>query len=609
MDNRHSDDYKKRVQRIDEIRRDASRSKRDESNLSPEEKRFKTFQNRLNVVFIFLLVVVGLLVCYLFLIQVVDVRHYRAKASLQRSGRLFTMRGDIFDRNGTKLATDKIYSDVYAHPNDYVHEPEELAKLLAPVLKMPKEKLLKKLKSQIPVITLAKDVDRATAKEISKLGLREISLGKKNIRVYPQGTLAAHVLGYYNADAEISNGVEYTAKDKLEHVNNPFSFKRTPDGNIIYDFTTDAVAATTKQKGEDITLTINAAIQHVCEREVEKMVTEKEALRGTAIVMDPKTGEILAMAAYPTFDPNYYKSYKQNQLRNWMLTDVFPPGSTFKIITVASAMELGKINKNSQILDTGKMTVGHKEIKNYDYRVHPYPGMINLAYLFEHSSNIASAKIALMMSRDEFHDMLEKFGYGNRTGIDLPGESIGILAPAKRWDESRRITMGYGYGASVTAIQMISAVSALANKGVRVTPHVIKYNAEEKSAKVFETPVLSEKTAKDITDLLVQSVNNGKSNIKLDKYNVAAKTGTSSKSVEKGVGYTNFSYTSTIGYFPAEDPKVIIYVMIDSARGGAVWGNTVAAPVWREIALQTARILNLKPDKKVVEQPKTTNKQ
>ena len=600
MDKR--EENRQRREHLNKIRKDAVRTHKDRiKDLPLEEKRQKQFQSRLNTIFIFALVCIICLVIYLFFIQVIDIRHYRAKASMQRSGRLFTMRGDIFDRNGTKLATDKIYSDVYAHPKDYVHEPEELAKILAPVLKMPKEKLLKKLKTQIPVITLAKDVDRTTAKEISKLGLREISLGKKNIREYPQGTLAAHVLGYYNADAEISNGVEYTAKDKLEHVQNPFSFKRTPDGNIIYDFTTDAVAATTKQKGEDVTLTINAAIQHVCEKELEKMVREKEALRGTVVVMNPKNGEILALAGYPTFDPNHYKSYKQNQLRNWMLTDVFPPGSTFKIITVASAMELGKINRNTKINDTGKMMVGRKEIKNYDYRIHPNPGMISLAYLFEHSSNIASAKIAQMMTKDEFHDMLEKFGYGSRTGIDLPGESVGILAPARRWDESRRITMGYGYGASVTAIQMISAVSALANKGVRVTPHVIKYNDEEKAAKVFETPVVSEQTAKTITDLLVESVNNGKSNIKLDKYNVAAKTGTSSKSVENGVGYTNFSYTSTVGYFPAEDPQVVIYVMIDSARVGAVWGNTVAAPVWREVALQCASILNFKPDKKVTD--------
>ncbi|MBO7673009.1 penicillin-binding protein 2 [bacterium] len=574
-----------------------SRRRKKVKENSPAQRRMTMFQSRLSIVFICVLIFTAILIGYLFLIQVMDVRHYRAKASIQRAGKLFTMRGDIFDRNGIKLATDKIYSDVYAHRKDFVHEPEELAKILSPILKIPKDKLYKKLTLEIPVITLAKDVDRNTAKEISKLQLREISLGKKNIRVYPQGTLAAHVLGYYNADADMANGVEYTAKDKLEHVENPFSFKRTPDGNIIYDFSTDAVAAASKQKGENVTLTINAAIQHVCEKELEKMVVEKDALRGTVIVMNPKNGEILALAAYPTFDPNHYKTYKQNQLRNWMLTDVFPPGSTFKIITVASAMELGKINRYTKINDTGKMMVGRKEVKNYDYRTHPNPGMISLVYLFEHSSNIASAKIALMMSRDEFHDMLTKFGYGSRTGIDLPGESVGILAPAKRWDESRRVTMGYGYGTSVTAIQMVSAVSALANKGVKVTPHVIKYNDEEKAARIFETPVVSPETAKTVTDLLVESVNNGKSNIKLEKYNVAAKTGTSSKSVENGVGYTNFSYTSTIGYFPAADPQVLIYVMVDSPRGGAIWGNTVAAPVWREVALQTARILNLKPDK------------
>ena len=394
------------------------------------------------------------------------------------------MRGDIYDRNGIKLATDKVYSDIYAHPADYYHTEEELAKMLAPILKMPKDKLLQKLKKPGPVITLKKDLDRATTKEVAKLHLREISLGKKNIREYPQGTLAAHVLGYYNFDADIANGVEYTAKDRLEHVVNTVKFQKTRDGKIIYDFTTDPVATTTNPKGENVTLTIDAAIQHVCEKEIEKMVKEKEAERGTVIVMNPKNGEILAFAVYPTYDPNNYKKASMTQIKNWALTDVFPPGSTFKTVTVASAMELGKLNANSTILDTGKMTIGKWVIKNYDYDVHPYPGNINLTYLFEHSSNIGSLKVALMMQPQEFYEMLKKFGFGEKTGIDLPGESVGLLTNWKYWDLGLHSTMGYGYGTSVTAIQMASAVSALANNGVRVTPHVIKYPQEEYDKKI-----------------------------------------------------------------------------------------------------------------------------
>lgn len=572
-------------------------AKRLKNRTLESEKRVRSFDSLVGMLNIFFICFAVVLIIYLFFIQIADIKHYRAKARSQRVGRIFSMRGDIFDRNGIKLATDKVFSDVYAHPADYDHTPEELAKVLAPVLKMPKDKLLQKLKKPGPVITLTKDIDRITAKEVAKLHLREISLGKKNTREYPQGSLAAHVLGYYNFDADIANGVEYTAKDKLEHVINTVKFQKTRDGKIIYDFGTDPVATTTNPRGENITLTIDAAIQHICEKEIEKMVTEKKAERGTVIVMNPKNGEILAFAVYPTYDPNNYKKASQAQIKNWALTDVFPPGSTFKTVTIASAMELGKINENSTILDTGKMSIGKWEIKNYDYDIHPYPGNINLEYLFEHSSNIASLKVAMMMQPKEFYEMLQKFGFGEKTGIDLPGESVGLLTNWKYWDQGLHATMGYGYGTSVTAIQMASAVSALANNGVRVTPHVIKYPQEEYKQKVHYTQVVSPQTAQAMTKILTASVNHGRSVIKMDKYNIAAKTGTSRKPKENSTGYSPYTYTSTIGYLPASDPQVLIYVMVDSAKVGEVWGNTVAGPVFHEVASQVARIMNLKPDK------------
>ncbi len=562
-----------------------------------KEKRFKRFDKLLSWLHIFFVGFASALVIYLFFIMVIDTGKYRVRAQNQRAGRTFSMRGDIFDRNGIKLATDKVYSDVYAHPANYDSTPEELAKVLAPILKIPKDQLVQKLKKPGPVITIKKDIDRNAAKEIAKLHLREISMGKKNTREYPQGTLAAHVLGYYNFDADIANGVEYTAKDKLENIEDAVQFQATRDGKIIYDLTTDPIATTKNPKGQDITLTIDAAIQHVCEKEIEKMVKEKEALRGTVLVMNPKNGEILAYAVYPTYDPNNYRKATQAQIKNWTLTDVFPPGSTFKIITVAAAMSLGKINEHSKILDTGKTTIGNWVIKNYDYDVHPYPGEISLEYLFEHSSNIGSINVAKTMTPKEFYEVLKNFGFGSKTGIDLPGESSGLLPYWGQWDKGIQATMSYGYGTSVTAMQMVSAVQTLANNGVRITPHIIKYPQEEFEQKIHYTQVVTPETARTITKLLASSVNHGRSVIKMDNYNVAAKTGTSRKPKENASGYTPYMYTSTIGYLPASDPQVLIYVMVDSAKVGAIWGNTVAGPVFKEVATQVARIMNLKPDK------------
>lgn len=565
-------------------------------------KRNKRFDAVLSALYALFILFAASLVIYLFFIQVVDIKKYKVKAKNQRAGQNFAVRGDIYDRNGIKLATDDVFYNVFARPVDYDEEtssPEIIATKLAPILNMSKSELLKRLNSQNAIIAVKKDVDRNTAKKIAALHFRAISLDKKNTRVYPQGTMAAHVLGYYNFDADIANGIEYAAKDKLEHIENTVQYQKTQKGKIIYDLSTDPVATAQNPKGKDVTLTIDAAIQHICEKELEKMVVEKQALRGTVIVMNPRNGEILAYAVYPTYDPNNYRKATPLQIKNWTLTDVFPPGSTFKTITVSSAMDLGKINEHSTVLDTGKIKIGNWEIKNYDYEVHPYPGQISLEYLFEHSSNIGSINVARTMTPREFYGQLKKFGFGAKTGIDLPGESSGLLPNYTIWDKGIHATMSYGYGTSVTAMQMISAVSALANDGVKVTPHVIKYSPEEEEMNIKRVQVISPETAHSVTRLLAKSVNNGKSVIKMDHYHVAAKTGTSRKPKENGVGYTPYAYTSTIGYLPATNPQVLVYVMIDSAKVGAIWGNTVAGPVFHEVTTQVARLMDLKPDKNV----------
>ncbi|MBQ8460362.1 penicillin-binding protein 2 [bacterium] len=546
--------------------------------------------------------IIALLILHLFVLQIFDLKNYRERGKMQRASNDFAVRGDIYDRHGIKLATDRIYYNIYARPVDYSKKetPRKIAKLFAPVLGIPEASLYQKLSSKLQVIAVKKDVDRDTAKEIMKIindnGFRSISLDKKNTREYPQGIFASHVLGFYNFDAGVSNGVELTAKDKLEHAVRA-TYEKTRDGKIIYKIPTDPVGPTRNPKGQDITLTIDAAIQHVCEKELHKIIEEKDALRGAVIVMNPKNGEILAYAVYPTYDPNKFQKASNTQIKNWTLTDVYPPGSTFKTITVTSAMELGKINENSIIEDQGRMQFGGYTIENYDYKQKGAPGKINLVYLFEHSSNIGSVNVGALMTHKEFYDMLKKFGFGEKSGIDLPGESSGLLAPPSFWDKGLHMTMSYGYGTSVSIMQMVSAVSALANGGVRVTPHVIKYSPEEETEKIKRIPTVSPETARKITKLLAMSVNNGKSCIKMDKYNVAAKTGTSRKPLENGRGYSGAMYTSTIGFLPASDPQVLIYVVVDSAKNGPVWGNTVAGPVFHEVAEQTARILDLKPDK------------
>lgn len=547
------------------------------------------------------------LVCSTFVTGVKDPQNYRAKARAQQVSKSVVLRGDIYDRNGIKLATDEIYREVYAHrkrqekqdpnydPNLLtVHSQSEVAQKLSPILNLSKEELLAKLKGNDPIITLKRGLDKKTEQRIDAIGwIQDLSVGKKTRRTYPQGTLGAHVLGYYNFNADVASGVELVAKKKLEYTKKLMPIYKTKDGKIIFDIDTDVLATTTQPKGEDVTLTIDAAIQYIAEKELFQMAKERDADNGFAIVMNPKNGEILAYAVYPNYDPNKYYKASAQELNNWSLTGIYPPGSTFKIITIASAMDLGKIHENTQIYDTCELKMAGAVIKNS----HCYPdGMISLVDLFERSSNVASFGIAKLMTDKEFYNQIKKFGFGQKTGIDLPGESLGILHNPKNWDSATKLSLSFGYGASVNAMQMVAAVGAVANNGVMVTPHVIKYSQEEAEKKVKYTQVISPDTAQTVTRLLAKSIEQGKSTLKMDKYQLAAKTGTSNKIVDGKYSSTQ-SYTSAIGYFPASDPQVLIYVGLDNPKGYGVWGNTVAGPVFHEIAEQTARILNLKQDK------------
>ena len=556
-------------------------------------KRMVLFQGFVTLIFLILL-------ANLFVLQVLDLNEYKLKGIDIRSSKSLILRGDILDRNGVKLATDELDYEVYAHPRLFSakYPPEKLARLLAPELKMSEKELISILKSKkFSIITVKKHVDRISAENIKKLGLREISVEKVKRRLYPQGNLASHILGYYSYLSQNSTGIENIANTKLE--GDVFGkirqsgIQHTANGDIIFGIDTDVQSVTKRVKCPDTTLTIDSAVQYICEKELAKTIKSTKADRGVVIVTDVTNGEILAYASYPDFNPNRFWKFSQTQLKNWSLTDVYPPGSTFKIVTVATALDLGVLNEASKVYDSGTMVIDKHQIKNNDVKIHPHPGMISLEYLFEHSSNVGSANIALMLDKNSYYAKLRDFGFGQATGIDLTAESIGILPKPEKWYKSKHASMGYGYGASVTAIQMISAVSAIANGGIWITPHVIKYSPEELSKHVIKRRVISEQTSKSVTKLLSRSIANGKTPLNLDKYTTCAKTGTSRKDVRSG----KYVYASAIGYIPASNPKIAIYVVIDSPKTGVDYGGTIASPLFRKIATDVGTMLNIPSDK------------
>lgn len=557
----------------------------------------KKNNKRIALMRLFIVFIVILIVGKLFSLQILNKDNLKQKAIQMRQNKALNqaMRGDIVDRNGMKLAASKVFYDIYIDPRQYKMAPEIIAYKLSGVLDVPQGHLVRKLKKIKTTHILAKNVDKKIYKRLKQLKLKCLDIRNKSGRYYPQGKLASHVLGYVNKDARIAAGVESTAQKELEKLPEYKAIQTTAKGHVIYDYDTDPNLASKQIKGEKICLTINGAIQHIAEVELSKMISKTKAKRGSVIVMNPTNGEILGFAVLPNYDPSNYSKYKQSTLKNWALSDVYPPGSTFKILTVASALEKGVISPSTNVLDTGKIKIQGHEIKNYDYKKHNYPGWIGLEYLFEHSSNVGSLKVALRMKDVEFYEMLRKFNIGSKTGVDLPGESAGLLLRPP-WKKIRQATIGFGYGVNITPMQLAASVGAVANGGVWVTPHVIKYSDKELHKHVSKKRVMSKVNADKLTKILEKSISNSRSKAgKISNYKVAGKTGTANRPKDNGRGYSGDVYTSFVGFFPAYKPKVLILVVVDSPKGYNVWGSTVAGPVFNEVATQVTRILNITP--------------
>jgi cell division protein FtsI/penicillin-binding protein 2 len=606
-----------------ETYRQRQRERRQQSlaqQASPAEvqNREQTYNRRFRKVTILLGLIVLAMIGKLFYIQLIDANNLKHKAQLSRNQALTLFnRGRILDRNGVVLAQDTLLYDLFAHPRYFFKiKPDQIATALSPALNEDEQTILKKLmepyttigieknltkdmveritKARTPVIALDEKTKKLILDKNGRPLVREVPLpgldfSKKNVRNYPQGNLAAHVLGYVNDEAGISSGVESSAaailKKKPLDLSNTYLDGR---GNLVDLATLDPKSLVTLPKAPDVHLTIDARLQYVAERELAAGLARSHASRGTVIMMDPRTGELLAFAVLPTYQPDQFYKAPPEALKNWALSDVYPPGSTFKIITLASGLETGVIDKNTHILDTGRMKIGGWTIQNYDYGKHGAPGMIDLIYLLIHSSNIASAKISLMMPIQAHYDILKRVGIGSKTGIDLPGESAGIILPPKDWDVSTHASIGYGYGMAATPVQMASAVAAIANGGIWNSPHVMK------GSPVTHRRIFSEKTCATMRELLTRSIKEAKtSTVRLEGVDVAGKTGTSRKPNPNGRGYSPNIFTSFVGFFPAENPKVLMMVVVDSPHMAEAWGSTVAGPIFKNIADETVSYLGL----------------
>lgn len=508
-------------------------------------------------------------------------------------------RGRILDRNGEELAVNIPVRTVTAD-GTHIKDPAALAAVAAPFLGMSVGELSEKLSTAVRAkkayVVIKKEVAEERAQEMfaamEKAKLHGLYPEEGSVRSYPNGEMLCHVLGYVDHTGHGADGIEKSFDAELRGQDGFRWIEHDRKGLEIVTYRGQEQLA---EHGSDIRLTIDMGLQAIVENEIDTAFRELHPAGAAAILVDPETGEILAMANRPNFDPNKFNEAKAEDMRNRIITDMYEPGSVFKIVVASGALNEGIVTDKTRIFcENGLFHYGGKTIKD-----HHKAGDMSLAEILQYSSNIGSAKMSLMMKDQLYYDYVRAFGFGQKTGIPLQGEISGMVNAPRRWDMLTKTRMAFGQSVSVTPIQMIMAMSCVGNGGKLLKPRLVLSRGEG-SAEVEKAPpqrVVREETAKFIATALQKVVSKeGTAPLAaIDGYTVAGKTGTAQKVGPHG-GYLNDRYiVSFAGFFPAEHPRLTGLVIVDDARIGASanYGGLVAAPVFSRIGGRSARYLDI----------------
>jgi len=514
---------------------------------------------------------------------------YEAKGvrGTQRELELPASRGKILDRNGQVIATSLEAKSVIAY-NDTV--PDDLSaekvKKLASLLKMTETELRNKLKEERKQIFLKRQVEPAIAQQIKQLEIPGIGLNNEYRRFYPEGEAMAHVVGFTNVEDRGQEGMELSREKEL--AGHPGQRRVVVDrlGRVVEEM----AILQLPQNGKDLNLSIDSKIQYLAYNAIKDAVEKHHAKAGGAVVLDTQTGEILALANYPSYNPNDRKFLTGEQLRNRVLTDTFEPGSTIKPLTVAIALEKGAVKPETNMVIGAKYLIGSKPITDS----HPH-GNLTVTEIIQKSSNIGTAKIAINnLSAEEMWDFYTAVGFGQSPKIGFPGAVGGTVHPFKKWMPTDQARIAFGYGISASLFQVAQAYTVFARDG-ELVPLTIERSPKFKPG----TRVLSAKTAIEIRTMLETVTEPGGTAIKAqaEGFRVGGKTGTAHKLVGKGYGNKYRAYFA--GLAPISAPRIVVAVMIDEPTVGGHYGGEVAAPVFSTIMSETLNTLNVLPDNKV----------
>jgi cell division protein FtsI (penicillin-binding protein 3) len=562
-----------------------------------DENRRKWIRIRILLVTAVILLTTGRIMARSYELQVSKHDHYaeRSRNQYKRSVTLPPSRAPILDRNGAELAISVMVPSVYADPRDVKH-PDSAAAVLAPVLGLEEPDLRGKLASSRHFVWLKRRVGPEVAEAVRGLEIEGIFVTKESKRFYPNRRLASHVLGFAGYDSVGLEGIELEFNDDLIGASQVMSGLRDAMGRLIL---ADGLQETSPSYENSVVLSIDKAIQTITEEELRSTSQLFEANSAMAVVVRPTTGEVLAIASYPDFDPNHYGTFSAAERRNRALTDRFEPGSTMKIFTMAAALASGKVKPSDVVFcENGRYTIDDLVIHDAHR-----DGWLTPLQILQRSSNVGAAKVAALMGKRQLYRYLSRFGFGTRTGVPFPGETAGFLRHYSRWYPVDLASISFGHGISVSGLQLAMALSAVANGGRLLEPILVKKVVSKNGTVIKEykprlkRKVIDGRTARVLTSMLVAVTEEGGTGTEasLEGFPVAGKTGTAQKVDFVTGGYAQDQWTASfIGFVPADDPKLAIVVIVDDPVIN-YYGGVVAAPTFKRIADRSLRYMGIAP--------------
>ena len=497
-------------------------------------------------------------------------------------------RGTLYDRTGVQLAIGEQATTVYADPRQ-VHDPQAAALAAGSALGLEPDSLYGKLADRSRAfVYIKRKADPAETAALERRRLAGLGFYPEERRFYPQGTVAAHVLGYAGVDNKGLAGLELQLDRTLGGRPGRETIVSDPFGRVI-----KVVNSTAEREGKDVSLTLDHNIQANAETVLGQTVAQWKAKRATAIVLDPRTGGILAMAVAPAFDANEFPNTWRELQRNTAVTDTYEPGSTFKVVTVAGALSDRLVTPRTAFTLPYSIQIADRVIHDAEPRG---TERMTVARILSQSSNVGAITLAARLGEARLADWIRRFGFGRRTGVDYPGESPGIALPAERWSGSTIGNVPIGQGIAVTPVQMAAAYGALANGGIWSQPHLVERIHGERRTRPKRRRIVSRRVAAQLVSMLKGVVAQGSGQrAAIPGYHVAGKTGTAAKPDPRG-GYSDSRYVASfVGFVPASAPRLVVLVTVDEPRG-VIWGGVVAAPAFQQIARFCLQYLEIPPD-------------